>query len=580
MENNVFFECCSGKAVGIVHKGIFLFVAMLVGVFVSYAQDDINELDSLFFSKTEVRFSFVEKDLSKVAELADIISIDSRKQDSIYTAYANKEELARFLEKGYSYTLLGAALDTKSAKNEEYMATTLEEMLGWNKYPTYDVYLQCMAYFANTYPSKCKVDTIGESVKGRLILALKISDNVLEDEDEPSFFYVSSMHGNELTGCCMLLKLADTLLKNSDNDGAIQDLLATTQIYINPLSNPDGTYAGGNATVLNATRYNANRVDLNRNFPDPWMTNNFTIQKENKLMMEYMKKKQFVLSATLHGGAEELNFPWDSYRSSQKKHADYEWWKSVCDRFVAECRAYDPTAYTYDYVNGWVHGGDWYVVRKGKQDYVNYYLNSREITIEISAVKTVHPSYLDEYWHINKNALINYIGEVHRGLQGVVLDSETLEPISATVSVVNHDVDNSFVTTLPRSGKFYRLIEPGKYTIAVNAEGYIATVIEDVEITEMQSAELKVLLNKKENDGSSMQSIFPNPCQEYFYLESKDVQMYKYEILDLKGRQLASKEINAKKCTVDVKELVSGVYFVKLYTTDNKEINTLTLIKN
>ena len=96
----------------------------------------------------------------------------------------------------------------------------------------------------------------------------------------------------------------------------------------------------------------------------------------------------------------------------------------------------------------------------------------------------------------------------------------------------------------------------------------------------MQSAELKVLLNKKENDGSSMQSIFPNPCQEYFYLESKDVQMYKYEILDLKGRQLASKEINAKKCTVDVKELVSGVYFVKLYTTDNKEINTLTLIKN
>jgi hypothetical protein len=296
--------------------------------------------------------------------------------------------------------------------------------------------------------------------------------------------------------------------------------------------------------------------------------------------MEYMEKKQFVLSATLHGGAEVLNFPWDSYRSSQKKHADYEWWKSVCNRFVAECRAYDPTAYTYDYVNGWVHGGDWYVVRKGKQDYVNYYLNSREITIEISAVKTVHPSYLDEYWHINKNALINYIGEVHRGLQGVVLDSETLEPISATVSVVNHDVDNSFVTTLPRSGKFYRPIEPGKYTIAVNAEGYIATVIEDVEITEMQSAELKVLLNKKENDGSSMQSIFPNPCQEYFYLESKDVQMYKYEILDLKGRQLASKEINAKKCAVDVKELVSGVYFVKLYTTDNKEINTLTLIKN
>jgi len=40
------------------------------------------------------------------------------------------------------------------------MAYSYEEMLGWNKYPTYSTYLAMMDSFQKKYPTLCKIDTI------------------------------------------------------------------------------------------------------------------------------------------------------------------------------------------------------------------------------------------------------------------------------------------------------------------------------------------------------------------------------------------------------------------------------------
>ena len=58
------------------------------------------------------------------------------------------------------------------------MAQDLAEALTFQKYPTYDQYVQMMQGFAAAYPGICLLDTIGYSVEGRLLLALKISDQV------------------------------------------------------------------------------------------------------------------------------------------------------------------------------------------------------------------------------------------------------------------------------------------------------------------------------------------------------------------------------------------------------------------
>jgi murein tripeptide amidase MpaA len=148
------------------------------------------------------------------------------------------------------------------------MALDLSEARSFQKYPTYQQYLDIMEAFASDHPDICRLDTIGYSTEGRLLLALKISDQVQEDEAEASFFYTSTMHGNEIVGYVLLLRLADHLLNAYGKDTEISRLVENLQIWINPLANPDGSFsAGNNLTLQYAVRGNASGVDLNRDFP-------------------------------------------------------------------------------------------------------------------------------------------------------------------------------------------------------------------------------------------------------------------------------------------------------------------------
>ena len=103
-----------------------------------------------------------------------------------------------------------------------------------------------MQSFPKLYPSLCSLDTIGTSINGKLVLALKISDNPAVDEDKPAVFYTSTMHGDETGGFILMLHLADYLLKNYNLDARVKNLIDNLEIWINPLANPDGTYNTGN----------------------------------------------------------------------------------------------------------------------------------------------------------------------------------------------------------------------------------------------------------------------------------------------------------------------------------------------
>ena len=116
------------------------------------------------------------------------------------------------------------------------MARTVEEMYTWDKYPTYDVYVAMMQQFADRYPELCRLDTIGLSIQGRLILSLAITGSEDNDLYRPEFLYSSTMHGDEVTGFYLMLRLCDTLLSSYGTSPDITRLLNSTRIYINPLS--------------------------------------------------------------------------------------------------------------------------------------------------------------------------------------------------------------------------------------------------------------------------------------------------------------------------------------------------------
>jgi hypothetical protein len=421
-------------------------------------------------------FRFVEPNREKINTLVTrIISIDRVKADTVW-AYANNEEFARFSELGYKVELLTppSLLPGKVVN----MATTIGQMASWNRYPTYLVYREMVKKFEQDYPQLCKLDSIGTTVEGRKLYVLKISNNVQANEAEPEVLYSSTIHGDEVTGFVLMLRLADYLLSQYGSNPRITNLLNGTAIYINPDANPDGTYNSGNSTVSGAQRYNQNNVDLNRNFPDPRAGDHpdgYSWQPETQAMMNFANEHHFVLSANFHGGSEVANYPWDTWTSAQRTHADNSWFYTISRAYADTVHAHSPTGYFVDENNGVTNGGDWYVITGGRQDYMNYWHHCREITMEISSTKLLSSDELPAYWSYNQESLIGYLEHALTGFYGTVTNPDG-EPLNATITIPSHDRDNSHVATNPEFGNYYRMIAPGNYEVLFQSDGYISQI--------------------------------------------------------------------------------------------------------
>lgn len=257
-----------------------------------------------FQNNIEVYFSFEVPSVDLIRQLTSTISIDNVKGNTVY-AYANENEYNKFL----AYNIPHQILLKPGELIIPEMSGNIDEITDWNVYPTYDAYVNMMMQFAANHPSICKLIDAGNTVQGRKILLVKISDNVNVREAEPQFLYTSSIHGDETTGYVLMLRLIDSLLTSYGSNVRITNMINNAEIWINPLANPDGTYHGGNNTVNGATRYNANGYDLNRNFPDPIYGVNANQQQETAVFRNLAEQNNFVLCANFHDETEVVNYP-------------------------------------------------------------------------------------------------------------------------------------------------------------------------------------------------------------------------------------------------------------------------------
>lgn len=130
---------------------------------------------------------------------------------------------------------------------------------------------------ANKYPNITRLYSIGKSVQGRELYVLEIARHPGEHRfGIPEFKYVANMHGNEVVGRELLLLFAKYLLENYKIDDRLTKLIDTTRIHLLPSMNPDGYELSveGDASSL-VGRKNGNDIDLNRNFPDQYGTNEY-----------------------------------------------------------------------------------------------------------------------------------------------------------------------------------------------------------------------------------------------------------------------------------------------------------------
>jgi PKD repeat protein len=448
------------------------------------AQDDIMlRANKIIEKRGEICFSFLANK-NDVNNLSKIISID-KFDGTKAIAYANKKEFEEFLKFDIEFSIIENSANTKALT----MATSISQMSDWDRYPTYDVYVEMMQKFATDYPDICKLDTIGYSVKKRLLLAIKISDNVHEEEAEPEVFYSAQMHGDELVCGVLFLRFINYLLTEYPTNSEVKNLVDNLQIYINPFANPDGTYRYGDSSVANAIRYNANFVDLNRNFP--YMEgNNDEPEPEVKAMMNFASKHNFVLAANSHSGAEVINYPFDDVKDLP---ADVKWWEFICREYATNAQNNSPSGYFTDIDNGVTNGYDWYSISGSRQDYMNYFHNCREVTLELSTTKMVDASTLPDFWRYNRQALMDYTAQSIYGLRGIVTDSITGEPLVAKVFIEDHDYLNSHVFSNSKHGDYYRLLYGGNYRVSFSVDGYISKIF-DVDIENYKQTTLNVQL--------------------------------------------------------------------------------------
>ena len=436
---------------------------LLLIPFLGFSQN----IDDLFSERGEIYFSFEYKNKNQLDAISDIISIDHKTNTELAFAYANKKEFSEFLKLNIDYTII----------KKEPLNFTNNSKNNWDYYPTYQQYVDMMIAFADSFPNICKLHHLGTLNSGREILIVQISDNVSQKENEPSFLYTSSMHGDELAGYILSLRLIDYILNGYDNNPRLTELVNEIDIWINPLANPDGAYAGGNQDVWSATRYNANWNDLNRNYPDPedgQHPDGSPWQDETVIFMGLADTVNFTISANMHGGTELVNFPWDTWSTLA---ADNNWWEYVSMEYADSCQANSSSGYFNSQNNGITNGYDWYEVDGGRQDYMNYFRYCREFTLELSDNKTPNPNDLPMLWNANYPSLLNYMEQSLFGIRGIITDSITGNPLKAKIEITGHDMDSSHVYSNLPIGNYHRHIYQGNYDITFSKNGYYPKII-------------------------------------------------------------------------------------------------------
>jgi hypothetical protein len=137
-----------------------------------------------------------------------------------------------------------------------------------------------MAALAAAHPTRCQLVNLTTTYaqptthEGRDLLALKISDNVTLEEDEPTVLLVSNHHCRELVTPVIALTAAQNLLDDYGVDPDVTAAVDGHEIWIAPTWNPDGyayVFSTDNFWRKNRRPLTTDvGVDLNRNYPFNW----------------------------------------------------------------------------------------------------------------------------------------------------------------------------------------------------------------------------------------------------------------------------------------------------------------------
>lgn len=404
------------------------------------------------------------------------------KRDAVVT----EEELADLLQQGYRVEILQRESDLFAQPLDPY-------------YHTVDETYHYLKQIAQAYPFLTRLHRIGQSTRFSLpIWALKISDHPETDEDEPAFLVDSMHHAREPLGNEIALAFIDYLVSRYGWDTRVTSWIDDFEIWVIPIMNPDGYQIifdrelgspwwrknlrdnDGNGVI----DLDYDGVDLNRNYninwtyggsanPADWTYRGPTpfSEEETRAKRDLASRERFALSVTYHSYGEVVYYQW-SWPSSGARAPDHNIFQKIASTLASKIQNLEGTG-TYGY---------------GRQTAANQSapwmyatLGTLEFLVETgTSFIPLDNTVIDRVVRTNLEGLL-YLPERLRGpgITGRVFDKKTRSPLEAIVSVVEID-DFRYIeprTAHPTTGRYFRLLEPGKYTLRIWAPGYHTVTI-------------------------------------------------------------------------------------------------------
>ncbi|XP_067401903.1 LOW QUALITY PROTEIN: adipocyte enhancer-binding protein 1 [Emydura macquarii macquarii] len=427
--------------------------------------------------------------------------------------------------------VLGCPLSTVSSYYSQQNEVTSTDSLDF-RHHSYKDMRQLMKVVNEECPSITRIYNIGKSVRGLKIYAMEISDKPGEHElGEPEFRYTAGLHGNEALGRELLLLLMQFLCKeHQDGNPRVRSLVSETRIHLVPSLNPDGyeiaSQVGSELGNWALGHWNEEGYDLFENFPDlasvlwaaeerkwvphrvpnhhiplpeQYLAEDANVAVEVRAILAWMEKNPFVLGANLQGGEKLVSYPYDTERPPHEgeapaparppddyeeenpeaqetpDHAVFRWLAiSYASAHLTLSETFRGGCHTQDVTNGMgiVSGAKWRPRAGTLNDFSYLHTNCLELSVYLGCDKFPHESQLPQEWENNKESLLTFMEQVHRGIKGVVTDQQGDPIANATIAVggINHHVKTA------SGGDYWRILNPGEYRVVARAEGYNPSV--------------------------------------------------------------------------------------------------------
>jgi hypothetical protein len=382
-----------------------------------------------------------------------------------------------------------------------------------SRYRTYARIVQELDSLARRFPRLVERFSIGTTAQeGRSIEAVRVSAQA-GAQGKPAVLFNGCHHADEVMGAEICMALLTELTSRYATDPEVRAWVDSLNIVIVPVVNVDGyrvVTEGIDPRWRKNTR-DTNRngvlreypegVDLNRQYDFNWafggsgdsLSERYRgpfpfSESEARAVRDLALRERFLLSVTYHSQGEVVYYPWDW---QGRKAPDDRVLTAMAQRLAGSIRTMrGDSSYRAEYGAGKVgQTYTWLYGRVGTFDFVVETGNGAHIFA---------PHEVEGIVQSNLQGARTILRATRGpGLKGNVWDAATGRPVEATVWFPEIDSEEiARRTTHPRTGNWWRLLLPGRYSVAISSPGFELFLRQNVVVGESGWTTLDVPLQR------------------------------------------------------------------------------------